>query len=89
MSVIPILNFPFSFFLPLSLVPGPLDQPLGEFGGGPPDGPQGPGGGGGGFMGPELMNQPRSSPDYMPPGKMKREMMGVCPSTWPESSDLF
>jgi hypothetical protein len=34
----------------------------------------------------ELMNQARSSPDYMPPGKLK---MGVCPTAWPESSDLF
>ncbi|OXA53091.1 LIM/homeobox protein Lhx5 [Folsomia candida] len=74
-------------------VPGPLDQPIGEFGGGgplpPPDGQGPPNSGGppGGFMSQELMNQPRSSPDYMPPGKLK---MGVCPTAWPESSsDLF
>ncbi|XP_021954022.1 LIM/homeobox protein Lhx5 isoform X3 [Folsomia candida] len=74
-------------------IPGPLDQPIGEFGGGgplpPPDGQGPPNSGGppGGFMSQELMNQPRSSPDYMPPGKLK---MGVCPTAWPESSsDLF
>lgn len=66
---------------------------MGEFGGGPmppsdgQGGPPNPGGPPGGFMSQgELMNQHRSSPDYMPPGKMK---MGVCPTAWPESSDLF
>jgi hypothetical protein len=76
------------------LFAGPLDQPggMGEFGGGPgmpPSDGQGPPnnpGGPGGFMSQgELMNHPRSSPDYMPPGsKMK-----MCPSSWSESSDLF
>lgn len=72
-------------------MPGPLDQPMGEFGGGGPmppsdgQGPPNPGGPPGGFMGQaDLMNQARSSPDYMPPGKMK-----MCPTAWPESSDLF
>lgn len=61
---------------------------MGEFGGGPmPPGDQGgpPNQGPpGGFMSQgELMNQ-RSSPDYLPPGKIK-----MCPASWPESSDLF
>jgi len=68
---------------------------MNEFGGGgpggmPPNDGQGPpnsGGPAGGFMSQgELMNQARSSPDYMPPGKLKME---VCPSAWPESSGLF
>jgi len=67
---------------------------------GPPNSGGGPGGGpgGGGPPGPpppgafmtqaELMNQHRGSPDYMPPGKLKM-VGGVCPTAWPESSDLF
>lgn len=78
-------------------VPGPMDQPggMGEFPGGPGglppndgQGPPNPGGPPGGFMNQsEMMNQPRSSPDYMPPGNKVK--MGVCPPAWPESSDLF
>lgn len=74
-----------------------MDQPggMGEFPGGPGglppndgQGPPNPGGPPGGFMSQgELMNQPRSSPDYMPSGNKVK--MGVCPPAWPESSDLF
>ncbi|CAL8137414.1 unnamed protein product [Orchesella dallaii] len=82
---------------PPAAVPGPMDQPggMGEFPGGPGglppndgQGPPNPGGPPGGFMSQgEMMNQPRSSPDYMPPGNKVK--MGVCPPAWPESSDLF
>ena len=75
----------FLFHVP-PIVPGPLDQPggMGDFPGGPGgmppnegQGPPNPPGPPGGFMGQgnDLLTQPRSSPDYMPPGESPLQLI--------------